>query len=245
LVTSGARGIGLAAVRAFHDLGAIVAVNGRTAAEVDQAIHSLGASRRLIAAPGDITATDDRQRVINTVLFGFEGLDILINCPGCFETAGSSDLTESHWQRMIDANVKAGFFVIQGFLDALKQSRGSIVNVASAIGLLAEPRGTLARSAANGAVIQMTRMLALHLAKEGVRVNALCPGWLESTESASLADVHAIAPSAADKLSQSTPVGRAGTLDECVGSILYLAGPFSGFTTASVLTADGGLSAGH
>lgn len=233
LVTEGTLATAAAAAQAFHDLGATVAVNARTAAQVDQLIQALGGGPRLIGAPGDITTSSGRRQAVQSALDGLGGLDVLVNCPDRVEVARVDDIEESHWQQMLDTNVKAVFFVTQACLPALKASKGSIVNVASSVGLVAGPAGTGAYSAAKGAVVQMTRMLALHLAHEGVRANVVCPGWIDAGKSALSA------------MGDSTPVGRAGTADECAGAILYLAAPFSGFTTGSVLTADGGFSAGR
>ncbi len=244
LVTGSTLGIGRTAVEAFLQLGATVAVNGRTAESVDRAIREMGGGARLIAAPGDLSDTAERTRTVGRAIADLGGLDVLINNAGRGDDCLIEDVTEGYWKRMLDLNLKAVFFTAQACVPALKKTRGSIINVASALGLIGGPAGSVVYATTKGGVVQMTRMMALALAVEGVRVNVLCPGWIDTPMIQR--DNAAAGDDALYKyIAQSVPMGRIGTPQECVGAMLYLAAAQNSYTTGAVLSADGGLSCGH
>jgi NAD(P)-dependent dehydrogenase (short-subunit alcohol dehydrogenase family) len=244
LVTGSTMGIGYGAAEAFHGLGATVAVNGRSAAGVAGAIERLGGGRRLVAAPGDVASSRERQEMVDRALDAMGGLDVLVNNAGRGDDALIDQVTEEYWQKMTDLNLKAVFFTTQACLPALKQSRGVVINVSSVAGIIGMPAGVSVYAATKAGVVQMTRMLSLALAKEGVRVNALCPGWIDTPMIRK--DNEKVGGDGLLKyINESVPMGRIGTVEECTGALLYLAAPFAGYTTGSVLVADGGLSAGH
>jgi len=242
-VTGSTLGIGRAVAEAFHSLGATVAVNGRSPESVDRLISELGGGDRLIAAPGDIATGEGRKAAVRRALDGLGGLDVLVNNAGRGDDAPVEAVTEEYWNAMLDLNLKATFFVTKDCLPALSKSKGNVVNVASVAGVISGPPGSSVYSTTKGAVVQMTRMLALHTAKDQVRVNTLCPGFIDTpmirkdnelTGGALFQFVEAL-----------TPLGRVGTAEECAGAVLYLAAPFAGYTTGAVLIADGGVTAGH
>jgi NAD(P)-dependent dehydrogenase (short-subunit alcohol dehydrogenase family) len=243
-ITGSTLGIGRGAAEAFHGLGATVAVNARARESVDRVIKELGGGSRLVAAPGDISTRSGREQAVQCALDGLGGLDVLVNNAGRGDDAPVDKITEEYWDKMMDLNIKAVFFVTQACLPALKRSRGCIINIGSIAGIMGGPPGTSVYSATKGAVVSMTRMLGLNLAKEAVRVNALCPGWIDTPmiqkDNAKIGDDALL-----NYIYESTPMGRIGSIDECAGAILYLAAPFASFTTGSVLVADGGLTAGH
>ncbi len=244
LVTCGTTGIGLSAAEAFHALGASVAVNGRSAEGVRAAIARLGGGQRLIAAPGDVASAPQRQEVVAAALAAMGGLDILVNNVDRGADAPLDQVSDEYWQQMTDLNLKAVFFTTQRCLPALKASKGVVINVASVAGVIGLRPGAAVQAATEGGVVHMTRMLSLALAKEGVRVNALCPGWIDTPMLRG--DGEAIGGAALiDHVSDSVPMGRIGTVDECAGAVLYLAAPFASYTTGAILAVDGGLSAGH
>lgn len=243
-VTGSTMGIGYGAAEAFHQLGATVAVNGRSADGVQQAIRQLGGGKRLVAAHGDLSRAAERKATVARALDAMGGLDVLVNNAGRGDDALIDQVTEEYWEKMLDLNLKAVFFTTQACLPALRQSRGCVINVSSVAGVMGVPPGTSVYAATKAGVVQMTRMLALNLAKEGVRVNALCPGWIDTPmirrDNEKIGDNGLI-----NYINESVPMGRIGTVDECTGAMLYLAAPFASYTTGSVLVADGCLSAGH
>jgi NAD(P)-dependent dehydrogenase (short-subunit alcohol dehydrogenase family) len=244
LVTGSTLGIGRAAAEAFLALGATVAVNGRTAESVSQAIREMGGGPRLIAAPGDLSVSAERTQTIRKALADLGGLDVLVNNAGRGDDCVVDEVTEEYWQRMTDLNLKAGFFVSQACVPELRKSRGNIVHVSSILGLTAGPPGSIVYATTKGAVVQMTRMMALALASEGVRVNAFCPGWID-TPMIQRDNAAAGGDALYKYIASVAPLGRVGTPQETVGSILYLASAENSYTTGAILSADGGLAAGH
>jgi len=145
---------------------------------------------------------------------------------------------------MIDLNMKAVFFTTQRCIPALRASRGNIIHVSSVLGLIGGPPGSVVYATTKGAVVQMTRMMALALAADGVRVNALCPGWIDTPMIQR--DNQAAGENALYKYIEGVvPWGRIGTPRETVGAMLYLAASSSSYTTGAILSTDGGLASGH
>jgi NAD(P)-dependent dehydrogenase (short-subunit alcohol dehydrogenase family) len=244
LVTGSTAGIGYAAAKAFHELGATVAVNGRSVESVTAAIQELGGGERLISAPGDLSSVPVIATVIETLLDRMGGLDILVNNAGRGDDCLADNVTEAYWDKMLALNLKGAFFTSQSCLPALKSSRGCIINVASGLGVIGGPPGSLVYSTTKTAMIQMTRMMALDLASDGVRVNNIVPGWIDTPMIRRENDLTGN-NGLLEYIEHTTPVGRIGTADECAGAILYLAASFASFTTGATLCADGGLTAGH
>jgi 3-oxoacyl-[acyl-carrier protein] reductase len=244
LVTGSTLGIGRAAAEAFWALGASVTINGRTTESVDCAIRDLGGGPRFVAAPGDLSITRERTQTIAKAIANLGGLDVLVNNAGRGDDCLVDNVTEEYWQRMVDLNLKAAFFTAQACVPELKKTRGNIVNVSSALGLIGGPAGSVVYATTKGAVVQMTRMMALALAPDGVRVNALCPGWID-TPMIRRDNATAGANALYKYIDGIVPAGRIGTPEETVGAILYLAASSSSYTTGAILSTDGGLAAGH
>lgn len=244
LVTGSTKGIGRGAAEGFHALGATVTINGRTADSVAQAIAELGGGNRLVAAPGDLSSVSVIREVVPRAIESMGGLDILVNNAGRGDDCPVDDITEAYWEKMVALNLKGAFFMAQACVPALRRSKGCIVNVASMLGVMGGPAGTVVYSATKGGVVQMTRMMALELSREGIRVNTLCPGWIDTPmiqHENELAGDDALY----NYISGTSPLRRIGTIDECTGAILYLSAPFAGYTTGATLVADGGISSGH
>ncbi len=244
LVTGSTKGIGRGAAEGFHASGATVAINGRSADTVARTIEEMGGDDRLVAAPGDLSSVAEIKAVVPKTVEALGGLDVLVNNAGRGDDCQTDDITEDYWEKMVALNLKAAFFTAQACAPALKTTRGCIVNVASMLGVMGGPAGTVVYSATKGAVVQMTRMMALELSRDGVRVNSLCPGWIDTPmirNENELAGNNALF----DYITATCPLGRIGTVDECTGAILYLAAAFAGYTTGATLVADGGISSGH
>ncbi len=244
LVTGSTLGIGRAAAEAFLEAGATVAINGRTAQSVDRAIQEMGGGTRLIAAPGDLTVASERRHTVTKALADLGGLDVLVNNAGRGDDCLVDEVSGDYWQRMLDLNLKAAFFTAQTCVPELKKTRGNIINVSSVLGLICGPAGSVVYATTKGALVQMTRMMALALAAAGVRVNALCPGWIDTPMIRG--DNAAAGGDALYKyVAEVVPWGRIGTPRETAGAMLYLASASSSYTTGAILSTDGGLAAGH
>jgi NAD(P)-dependent dehydrogenase (short-subunit alcohol dehydrogenase family) len=236
LVTGGTRGIGRATVEAFLGAGARVAVNGASDASVARALNELAAGERAIAAPGDVAVVADCARIVEAAVEGLGGLDVLVNSAGVFTKTSMAETNENLWDSLIDINVKGTYFCSRAALDALDESGGSIVNVASEAGLNGYA-GATAYCASKGAIVNLTRSMALELAPT-VRVNCICPGVIDT-------DMARIGFADLSEEAEFYPLKRIGTATEVAKGIVYLASPDAGFITGSALAMDGGATAGH
>lgn len=244
LVTGSTKGIGRGAAEGFHGLGATVAINGRTAEGVAKTIEEMGGGDRLIAAPGDVSKLAEGRKVVAKAIEEMGGLDVLVNNAGRGDDCLLDDIDEAYWEKMLALNLKGVFFTAQACVPALKESKGCIINVASALGVMGGPAGTVVYSTTKGAIVNMTRMMALDLSRDGVRVNSLCPGWIDTPmiqHENELSGDNALYKYIADDC----PLGRIGKVDECTGAVLYLASANAGYTTGATLVNDGGLSSGR
>jgi NAD(P)-dependent dehydrogenase (short-subunit alcohol dehydrogenase family) len=237
-VADGATGVGRRISAAFHELGATVAINGPSRPEVERAIGDLGGGARLVAAPGDLGKTSELGDVVGRAIRMLEGLDVLVCAPAPASICPLDRLSEEYWQRVFTRGPQVAFFVAQACVSALSLTRGVIVNVASIIGLLGGPPGSAAYASANGAMVQMSRMMALELADHGVRVNTVCSAWSEgdSPQASSILQEY---------IQTRSLLRRAASLDECAAAVLYLAASASGYITGALLVADGGITSGH
>jgi NAD(P)-dependent dehydrogenase (short-subunit alcohol dehydrogenase family) len=236
LVTGGTRGIGRATVEAFLGAGARVAVNGASDASVARALNELAAGERAIAAPGDVAVVADCARIVEAAVEGLGGLDVLVNSAGVFTKTSMAETDEDIWDSLIDINVKGTYFCSRAALCTLDKSGGSIVNVASEAGLNGYA-GITAYCASKGAIVNLTRSMALELAPT-VRVNCICPGVIDT-------DMARIGFADLSEEAEFYPLKRIGTATEVAKGIIYLASTDAGFVTGSALAMDGGATAGH
>ena len=243
LITGASRGIGLAIAQAYAAAGAQVVVASRKQAAVDEAaalIRAAGGDVLPIAAhtgePEAATAL-----VAQTVAH-FGGLDILVNNAatnphfGPFLTA-----EESHWDKILDVNVKGYFRMAQACVPAMRaRGGGKIINVASVAGLEPQPMmGVYCVSKA--AVLMMTQVLAAEVAADNIQVNAIAPGFVKTKFSQVLWSTETIH----DQLIKGVPQRRMAEPEELTGIALYLAAPASSYTTGATFIVDGGqLAAG-
>lgn len=241
LVTGSTKGIGHGVAEEFHDAGAKVAINGRKAEAVAEAIAEMRGGERLVAAPGDLSCVEGCKRVVEAALSGLGGLDVLVNNAGHCPLALVDEVDEGHWHDVVDLNLRAVFFCSKFALPELRRSKGNIVNVSSVLGLIGGPPGNLVYSITKGAIVSMTRAMALELAKDGVRVNCLCPGYIDTPL---IAQENATTGGEFYRqINEWTPVGRIGTIKECASSVLFFASQDASFVTGAILSNDGGCAA--
>ena len=245
LVTGGSRGIGWAAVKAFHDAGAKVAVNGRTGESSAAGIERLGGGERLVAAPGDIGTVAGCEAAVGSAVDALGGLDVLVNSAGVGEDRSIEEGDEAFYDSMMNVNLKGTYFCCRAALPALRDSGGNIVNLASIAGLMGSAKMSV-YCASKGGVVLLTRALSAEFAPD-IRVNCVCPGyvdtdmvrrdWIDKTDDP--------AATMRDDVVEFAPLRRIGTPEEIAAAILYLASDQAGFVTGEALTIDGGATASN
>jgi len=240
LITGGNRGIGLAAAKSLAGEGAQVMLLARdqTRGESEaKSIPNAGFIR------GDVTKAEDCQRAVEETLNTFSRLDILVNCAGIIYRGRTVDkTTEEEWDATFDVNVKGTFLMCKYAMPALRERKGCIVNLSSYVGLVGF-RGASAYAASKAAVINLTRSMALDHAREGVRVNAVCPGSVDTEMIHAAWKNYGNVAEAQRVWAEKHPMGRIAQPEEVARAILFLAGDDAGFITGTALTVDGGLTA--
>ena len=244
LITGASRGIGFATAKEFLARGARVAVNGRTEQSVTTAITELGGGDHLVAAPGNIGVVDGCEAAVRAAIAGLGGLDVLVNNAGVSIDSTIEKSDETIWDETLDINLKGTFFCARAALPALRENGGAIVNLASVAGLQGSVEGAV-YSASKGGVVNLTRALAMELAPD-IRVNCVCPGWVDTDmlrrDYVDLADD----PAAAEREAMDeAPLKRVATAEEIAVAIAYLASHDARFITGVALPMDGGISAGY
>jgi NAD(P)-dependent dehydrogenase (short-subunit alcohol dehydrogenase family) len=243
VVTGASSGLGDRFARVLHAAGATVVAAARRTDRLEALADELG--ERIVVVPADLTDAGARERLVATAVERRGRLDLVVNNAGLGTPAPSEDETLERFEATMDLNVTAVFHLCQLAARSMLASspgprggRGSIVNIASVLGLVASaPIKEAAYCASKGAVVNLTRQLGAEWGRKGVRVNAIAPGWFptEMTQTEMFDDEGGRA-----FIERNTPMGRAGYLDELDGALLFLAGDASTYVTGHVLTVDGG-----
>lgn len=243
LITGSSRGIGYGIAEAFIESGARIAISGRTSETVDAAMKKLGHNDQLVAAPGDIATVEGCQSLVKTAVDALGGLDILVNSAGIGAGRPIADCDEKMWDDHIDVNLKGLFFVSQAALPELRKTEGNIVNISSDAGLIGVP-GIVVYCGSKGGVVMMSKAMALEVAPDGVRVNCVCPGYVD-TDMIRLSVKRKPDPEAAwQKMIDYAPLKRIASTYEIAFAVQYLASPEARFVTGVALPVDGGTTAG-
>lgn len=231
LVTGAGSGIGEAVARALHAEGAEVVLADAVGDRVDALAVELGAPARAVAL--DVR---DEEAVAAAV----DDPDVLVNVAGVGSTTNAPDTPLEVWENVFAVNARGTFLCCKHAIPGMVQrGGGAIVNTASVAGLVGLPNRA-AYCASKGAVIALTRALAIDHVGQGVRVNAVCPGTVESPWVRRLVDE---VGESLDALRARQPMGRLGTTEEVAQAVLYLASDAAAFVTGTELVIDGGLTA--
>jgi 3-oxoacyl-[acyl-carrier protein] reductase len=247
IVTGGGRGIGRATALELARLGADVVV-----AELDKAgaertvaeVQALG--RRALAIGTDVTRRGDLAAMVQRTTAELGRIDVLVNNAGIYRAAAPLDVTEEHWDAIMTINAKAVFFASQAVLPVMiAQKRGAIVNLASMAGKIGS-KTNLPYNASKAAVISLTKSLALAHAADGVRVNCVCPGFVETDMWTMVSrDQGALLGMSAEEFTRQrrgqVPLGRMERPEDVAAVIGFLASPRAGYMTGQALSVDGGL----
>jgi NAD(P)-dependent dehydrogenase (short-subunit alcohol dehydrogenase family) len=241
LITGSTRGIGHAAALAFLGEGADVILHGRDQPTADKAAADLPApfGHAINAIGADLLDRAAQDRLVHAA----GGIDILVNCAGIFEERMLADADADHWHQIIEINLTAPWRLVRALLPTLRQRQGIIVNIGSDSGLLGYA-GASAYCASKGALIGLTRALAVELAPN-IRVLCVCPGPV-ATDMMRDSLEHASDPAAAQSAWESyTLLNRIAAPAEIADAILFAASPKCTFQTGSVIVVDGGATAGR
>ena len=226
LVTGGTSGIGAAVARAFLGEGAHVTATGISRADVDSAMAEMEGLRAEVLDVRDGAA-------VSRLVGGLPALHHVVNCAGAIRRGAEHE--PDVFADVVDINLTGTMRVCAAARAKLAEGRGTIVNTAS---VLSFQGGGLVPgyAASKGGIAQLTKSLAIAYAADGIRVNAVAPGWIETPLTAALREDQA----RSSAILARTPLGRWGRPDDIAGGVLFLSSPLSGFVTGSVLAIDGG-----
>jgi len=240
IVTGGSRGLGLEMAEGLAEAGARLMICARREEWLTPALAELrGRGFTVEGMTCDVAKPDDVQAVVDKTLQTFGRLDILVNNAGVTWAASAADMPLEKWRKVIDTNLTGTFLFSQAAgREMLKVGYGRIINVASIAGLIASVNGPhyAAYAASKAGIMGLTRELAASWGRQGIRVNAIAPGYFHSR----LADgaIAMVEP----ELKATSPMGRVGADDELKGVVVFLAADASNYMTGQVMVVDGGWS---
>jgi NAD(P)-dependent dehydrogenase (short-subunit alcohol dehydrogenase family) len=241
VVTGGSRGIGLMIARGYVEGGARVYISSRKADACEQAAAELSRAGECLALPADLSSEQECLRLAGELGEREQRVHVLVNNAGATWGAPLEEYPAAAWDKLLDLNLKAPFFLTRALLPLLRAAATAddparVINIGSIDGLRVPPLPTYAYSASKAGVHHLTRVLARELGPQGVTVNAIAPGPFESKMMARTLREFGEAIVAA------APLGRIGRPDDVVGAALYLAGRAGAYVTGAVIPVDGGIS---
>ena len=242
LITGGGSGIGLETAVLFAREGASVVAGVHKSSDAGPLEEKAqGLAGKLVGVQIDVTRDEDAQRLIATAVERFGGLHVLVNNAGIVISGTVTEATEEELQRLLDVNLKGVFLCCKyAVREMLERGGGSIVNNSSINGLRGNHR-LAAYGASKGAVVSLTRAMALDYAAQNIRVNCVCPASIEDTR---MLDFHMAASTDQQQMREyllaKHPIGRLGRPEEVAHAILFLAGDEASFITGVAIPIDGG-----
>jgi gluconate 5-dehydrogenase len=242
VITGGSAGLGLQMARGLAEAGSRIVICSRNVERCEQAASELGTIGVEVFATGcDVSRPDDIERLKDKVMERFGRVDVLVNNAGRAWFAPPEEMPLDRWQGVIDLNVTGTFLCSQIFgREMIKQKRGKIINIASVSGLRGKNpavHNSLAYNTTKGAVVNMTRDLAVKWAHHNVLVNAIAPGFFLASRNQGRFEERK------ERILSEIPLARPGGSDDLKGAIVYLASDASNFVTGTILSVDGGATA--
>ncbi len=243
IVTGGGQGLGKAMALAVAQAGADVilfARHIRTALETQSLITAEGV--RCSVIQGDVRVEADVEALVSRALADYGQIDVLFNNAGIWRGADAEEMSTEDWKEVLDVNLTGAFIMSREVGRVMiAQGKGSIINVASMSGMIVNtPQNQCAYNASKGGLIMLSKSMAAEWAQKGVRVNALCPGYMRTEMSE---DRYQRGDPAIARWFSMTPMGRSGRPEELMGIAVYLASDASSFVTGTTILVDGGYTA--
>ena len=239
LITGGSRGIGRMIAEGFLRAGARVYISARKADACVATADELSVIGPCVSLPADVSTQGGVQQLVASYQQHEKSLDILVNNAGAAWGAPYEDFPESGWDKVVDLNLKAPFFLTQALTPLLKRAAtdhlAKVIHIASIDGVSVNPQETYSYAASKAGLIHLTRRMALKLAPERIAVSAIAPGAFASTMNKDARD-HG------DEVAQRIPLGRIGTPEDMAGAAIFLASRAGDYVVGSTLIVDGGVT---
>ena len=242
IVTGGGRGLGYGIALALAGAGSDLVIASRSRNELERASQEImeETKRKVLPLPLDLAREGEVERLVETVLKEFGGIDVLVNNAGTTVRKPFLEVTEKEFDDVVHLNLRAVFFLTQAVVKKMiKQKKGKIINIAS-LGSQIGLRNISAYTATKGGITSLTKTLALELAPHNINVNAIAPGYYRTQ----LTDALFRDEEGYRWVLSRIPLGRPGVPEDLAGAAIFLASPASDYVTGQILFVDGGWIAG-
>jgi NAD(P)-dependent dehydrogenase (short-subunit alcohol dehydrogenase family) len=241
IVTGAGSGIGRACAVALAREGARVALFGRRKERIEDVAREIG--DHAFAIGGDVSKKDDLNRLLQATVARFGGLNFLVNNAGILHIGNAEQITEDQWEQTFNVNVTSVWLLSRGALPQMRKAGGgSIINIASVLGVVGA-RNRAAYAPSKGAVVLLTKSMAADHGHENIRVNAICPSFVESELTAGILSKVENPETFRRERIAAHPIGRLGRPEDIASLTVYLASDESSWMTGATLPVDGGYSA--
>lgn len=239
LITGGSRGIGRMIAEGFLRSGARVYISARKADACDAAAREMSAIGPCVSLPGDVSTVEGAHKLAADFAAREPQLDILVNNAGAAWGAPYAEFPESGWDKVVDLNMKAPFFLTRALhpqlTAAAKAHPAKVINIASIDGISVNPMETYSYAASKAGLIHLTKRMSLRLVRENIVVSAVAPGAFAS-------DMNRAARDHTDEVSKRIPAGRIGSDEDMAGAAIFLASRAGDYVVGATIVVDGGAS---